>query len=346
MKKKRFLFVSWTSRGFKPFFDPSVRYRCFHLAMELTKRGHQADVISQQDLERKSDLLGEYDSYIFHRPKMNEFFADFIYDVKDRAIADFDDMIFDVAFADLTPMVRVRGSPYETVRHYVACTQEAARQFHRFTVSTKPLAEHCRKLFGGDVAVFHNAMDEAYIDLADLYRKSLLRSRRIYDFGYFSGTATHDLDFKLLGASLANYLEVNIRARMLLVGPLHLPSELEPYRSRIDIMSLVPFYQLPSLKAQCRKILAPLEDNFFTRCKSGLKFFEAAVLGCDVLATPIPDIDRFESPLLRKCSEVSDWDIALSASDIPDGVREDAIAEVKQVSRSANQVDAWLEYAS
>lgn len=346
MKRKRFLFVSWTSRGFKPYFDPSVRYRCFHMAMELTRRGHQAEVVSQEDLSRNWESFGDYDGYVFHRPLMNEFFADFIYPVRDRAIADFDDMIFDVSYADLTPMVRLRGAPSRQIRHYVAQTHEAARQFSRFTVSTQPLEDHCRRLFTGNVKVFHNAMEKRYLDLAEVHRRAVPRSCRIYDLGYFSGTATHDLDFKLIAANLAKFLSEHTRSKLLIVGPLELPPELNLFRSRIDLAPLVPFYQLPALKAQCKRILAPLEDTIFTRSKSGLKFFEAAVLGCDVVATPIPDIDRFDSCLLSKCRSSEDWDRGLCSEDVVDQEREDAIVEIRDSTNVASQVDAWIDFVA
>jgi hypothetical protein len=35
------------------------------------------------------------------------------------------------------------------------------------------------------------------------------------------------------------------------------------------------------------------------------------LVGCDVVATPIPDIDRFQSPLLIKCRGIEDWEAAL-----------------------------------
>jgi len=100
--------------------------------------------------------------------------------------------------------------------------------------------------------------------------------------------------------------------RLLLVGPLALPPRFERVADRIERRPLMPFHRLPEVMAQCRRVLAPLEDSPFTRAKSGIKFFEAVLAGCDVLATPIPDVDRFSSPLLRKCRAVDEWRDALS----------------------------------
>jgi hypothetical protein len=49
------------------------------------------------------------------------------------------------------------------------------------------------------------------------------------------------------------------------------------------------------LISRCHVTLAPLEDTTFNRCKSGLKFIESALFSVPVIATPIPDMQRFKS---------------------------------------------------
>ncbi len=100
---------------------------------------------------------------------------------------------------------------------------------------------------------------------------------------------------------------------MLVAGPVAIPQALEPMRSQIKTAKVCSFLAMPRLLVDCRMVLGPLLENPFTECKSGLKFFEAAVLGVPVAATPIPDIDRFESPLLFKCETHDDWAEALRA---------------------------------
>jgi len=73
-----------------------------------------------------------------------------------------------------------------------------------------------------------------------------------------------------------------------------------------------PLTCYPYIMAQVETVLTPLEWNDFTICRSGLKFFEAALVGCQAIATPIPNIDRFSSPLLRKCATVEEWEKALA----------------------------------
>ena len=71
--------------------------------------------------------------------------------------------------------------------------------------------------------------------------------------------------------------------------------------------------------------------NRFTECKSGLKFFESAVLGTPVAATPIPDIDRFDNPLLLKCRTPDDWASAFRAPPLKPAARVRAAREIARL---------------
>ncbi len=343
--KPRILFISWTARGNRPYYDPSVRYRCFNIAQELTRRGVQAEVISQQNFERLHADLGERDLYVFHRPYLNGFLADFLAANQSRCIADFDDLIFDVQYAEETPMVRVRGAPAISTRMYIAANAAAAAEFPRFTLSTAPLKSHVDRLFGGDAAIVHNAVDRGFIGLARLIRQANPCQHRPFRVGYFSGTATHDLDFRVALPGIIAMFESSPSERMLLVGPLKLPPELDVYRSRIVVKDLVPFHELSREMAKCQMVMAPLERTIFNDSKSGLKFFEAALVGCHVAATPIPDVDRFESPLLAKCTSEEEWISALSGAHSWSTDIDSAVAEVERTCSIEATVDEWLEFA-
>lgn len=303
---KNFLFVSFTSRNERPYFDPSVRYRCFNFATELARRGHSARIISQQNFEKTYHTLPEFDAYIFHRPNLTPDIAEFLLKNSGKIIiGDFDDFIFDVRYADLTPLVRVRGGNSASAKSYISKNNDAASLINKFTLSTTPLKEHIDRLFPNSKAiVLSNSIDPGFIGLSRIARQNNPISTRPYALGYFSGTATHDKDFALIAPIIASHLEKS-GGRILLVGPLKIPESLQNMGDKVVTHPLVSFHELAQTMAQCATVLAPLENTVFTLSKSGLKFFEAALAGCDVIATPIPDIDRFESPLLHKCTTLS-----------------------------------------
>lgn len=312
---KRVLFVSHTAKVDDHYDDPSTRYRCHTQASSLRNRGHITTVISQKKFEIDNTIEEYFDYFVCHRPYMTEHFVDFLVRHKgsQRIIADFDDLIFDVSNSELMPSHRFRGQPLHLASAYLGANAAACRHFANFSVSTRPLAEKVRSLFGEhNTHVIPNSLEPGYIARAEEIR-TLTSLNRPYKLGYFSGTATHDADLASVSSSIQKMFENYPSAMMLILGPADIPKQLLPFRERIHHhKELVHFSKLPYVMAQVETVIAPLEWNEFTVCKSGLKFFEAALVGCSVVATPIPDIDRFNSKMLRKCSSVEDWDRALT----------------------------------
>lgn len=344
---KNILYVSWTSRNDRPYFDPSVRYRCFNFANELIKRGHSATVISQVRFQETYKELPKYDAYVFHRPYLTQELSEFLQDHNEQEliIADFDDLIFDVRYAEQTPMVRVRGGDSKATRSYLSKTYDAASLFDRFTLSTAPLKEHTKELFpAADALVLSNSIDPGFLGLSRIARRTTPISQRPYGLGYFSGTASHDKDFAMIAPLIAKRILAS-GEKILLVGPLEIPECLKVLENQVITKPLVSFHELAKTMAQCETVLAPLENTIFTLSKSGLKFFEAVLAGCNVIATPIPDIDRFESPMLKKCQSIDDWDVALSDTfKINENDREREVTRIENLVAVKSQIDHWLEH--
>lgn len=337
------LFVTDTTAA-QPYADPSARYRCFNMSQELARRGFRSHVVTQDSFERNFLELQGFDRYIMHRPRLTASLADFLLGLpSDQAVADFDDLIFDVRYAETTPTVRVRKRSAAEVRHYVASMAESMRLVSRATVSTAPLARHARHFEHLTLSVVHNHVDPGFVGLTRLLRESRPQHSRPFALGYFSGTATHDLDLQMIAPALLHALRSDPEVRLLVVGPVALPEELAACGAQIQQVGVLSFHALPLAMAQCKKIIAPLEPTVFNECKSGLKFFEAALVGCEVIATPIPDIDRFHSPLLMRCTTVEDWSAALLSDR---GLRaldiERCAREVEAMVQIEGAVPAWL----
>ncbi|TKV41702.1 hypothetical protein A0U87_04070 [Sphingobium sp. MP9-4] len=64
--------------------------------------------------------------------------------------------------------------------------------------------------------------------------------------------------------------------------------------------------------AMCSTVIAPLEMSAFNACKSRVKFLEAALSGCRLVATPIPDMQVIGSTHLTLANNCDDWYEALS----------------------------------
>jgi len=330
---KAVLFVSQTGRVQQPYMDPSTRYRCHNFACALSKRDFLTSVTSQEEFTENISKYEYFETIVFHRPQLNETLAEYLHQVKDkkRLIADFDDYIFNVEDAWQIPIYRFRNLSITQTAKIMAQNAAAAQYFRRFSLSTASLADAVRKQFSCDqVQVIHNGLDASFLGVSQIIRERMANTKRPYRFGYFSGTATHDADFAHVALALVAAMKADKESRLLVLGPAKVPHELLQFGVRVEHrQAVVPFHTLPSVMAQVETVLAPLEQNTFTWCKSGLKFFEAAAVGCSVVATPIPDIDRFQSPLLRKCVTSEDWmDALLTPFDLDELQKEQEIRRI------------------
>ncbi|WP_455851543.1 hypothetical protein [Pantoea endophytica] len=310
MISERILFVGNTRRNERPYMDPSTRYRCFNIAFSLKELGHVTEVVTMSYFMENIDIAENFKHIVFHRPSLNdERLLRFLYRNKNKKnlIADYDDLIFDVSNIINLPDIEVRDPYLSNVSDYISRNAAANEFFDKFSTSTEPLAEKLKKIKpSSQVSVISNSLSKDYIQLSKkLYSHNV---KRKYKLGYFPGTASHNNDFKEISQFIEIYFKENKHGNLFILGPLKLPSSLNKFSHRIDhVKSVIPFSHLPYVKINVETILAPLSYNEFTACKSGLKFFEAMPLGCQVIATAIPDIDRFESNYLHKCFELDDW---------------------------------------
>lgn len=306
------IFVSNTNRIERPYYDPSVRYRAFNAVNFLRRRGVRAMVITQNVFEDNHESFTNAGTIVFHRPLFSEALARYVTKYKRRQmlVCDYDDLVFDVMATNDTPAVSDRDEDPTRISRNLAANAEMGAMFDHKTASTTPLAEAVDRCLGGKSLVIHNALDQTYVDVARAIRRNKMGSKCLYDIGYFSGTASHNQDFASVAQTIANFLSVSSHRKLFVIGPVFRPIELIPFEAQITQIEVVPFYEMTSLIASCRIVLGPLVINPFAVCKSGLKFFEAASLGVRVAATPIPDIDRFESPLLYKCTTPEHWENA------------------------------------
>ncbi|WP_294154117.1 hypothetical protein [uncultured Selenomonas sp.] len=327
--------MTMTASAEHPYDDPSVRYRCYYFAKELVRMGHFANVITKRQFEDNYEKISDYDVYIFHRPSLTMKFYDICRKLRKQnkiLIANFDDFIFDVSAIKVMPRIKRGTVSFGACMDSVAKYFEGAAQCTYFMTSTDNLHEKISHVIGIDkcnVWTVHNGVPDEFVAISKLAR--MQQKHRKFTLGYFPGTASHDLDWAVFSQAIQD-MKIDYPVDMLLLGPLKI-DKINP-SIRIVRHDYVRFEELPFLMAQCQTVLAPLEDTPFNRAKSGLKFWEAALCGCRVLATPIPDIDRFESPMLLKCRTAEDWQRNLDKvlhGEIPGATEQEIIRIEKQV---------------
>lgn len=314
MKRKTICFISETGRVDRPLDDPSVRYRAYHPAEILSKSGHLCSIQSAANFYKNPSF--DYDVYVFHRPNMaRPTFYQVVQGLRRlgrKMIADYDDLIFgSEEIALCSSAVKNSTLTPERAIDAFASNLEGLRVFDRVMVSTAPLAERVREYNpGSNVQVVPNIVSDTLLIFQEKLGTHLLR-RSAGTIGYFAGTKSHDRDFPVVEAALHRVLSENSHFKLLIVGPVAVPKGLASLPN-VSVTSVVNYLRLPSLMSKCSTVIAPLEDSAFNACKSRVKFLEAALSGCRLIASPIPDMQVIGSDHLTLASDANDWYEALS----------------------------------
>lgn len=311
----KILFVSNTGRLNRPYFDPSVRYRCFNIAEQLSKTGDYCRVTTSEYFINNE--VEEFDVYVFHRPPFSPVFISKVQDLEESGkvvIADYDDLTFDIENALNSSLYKTGRATQREVLNIFSRNAAALSVFNNYTVSTTALADRLKELCPScNVTVIHNALTEKYKTICDQIRLNEPIERVKGRIGYFSGTKSHDKDMEFIASALAESCHQGTGREILFVGPIDIP-DVVAENCKTVTNPLVGYHEMIKLLSTCEVVIAPLENSFFNNCKSGLKYFESAYAGCNVVAAPIADIARFDSVNLYKPETIEEWTIALDSA--------------------------------
>ncbi len=283
MSKRQLNVVFWSGCG-----GETQRYRCQHAIEQLQHRGHKAQLFNQTDSAVVS-AIATADLVIVHRPKASHFWET----VQQAAVGkplvyETDDLLFDARLVDSMPIVaESTGFERQFWRAYVLGNAPVFEQCYAATVSTTPLAQAAEAL-NKPVWTHRNVLGDDWLAWCETAYQARQINQHV-TIGYFSGTFSHDADLRLIAPNLLTLLQQQPGLRLVLGGKITLPEVLAPVAAQIEQLPFVPLEELPSLMAKADIILAPLDvDNAFTRCRSELKYLEAAALRLPVVASPIP----------------------------------------------------------
>ncbi len=216
-----------------------------------------------------------------------------------RVVFDLDDLIVQpsLAVAEIIDGLRTTFVSEAEGRSYFQAMQRTLTGCDLCTTTTAELAAGAG-LLHPIVHVIPNGFD-AVTERASRHAVRL-RGERPADgllrIGYAGGTRTHQKDFATVAGAVARVLEQ--RPDVLLVlfrdgrsgeGLLLVDEfpELLPHASRIEWRDTVPLDELPGELARFDVSLCPLEQgNPFCEAKSELKYFESALAGVCLVATP------------------------------------------------------------
>jgi glycosyltransferase involved in cell wall biosynthesis len=277
------------------------RYRCLHHQEQLALVGVHSGFRESDDPHLLVDAL-DFDVFILHRVP----FSPLIDALIDLAHSRGKPVVFETDDLVIAPEL------YDQIGYADSLSPEAARKFRQeldqlaetfqrcdcALTTTQFLADEVSRR-GKPTYVHRNAPSEEMFRISE--EAFAARSERLdarqgkggpVTIAYFSGTGSHNRDFRAIKDTLIWALETYPELRIHISGHLELPEELGPYEHRISRAPYVTWRELPHLIADVDINLAPLEqDNPFCRAKSENKFVEAALVGVPTVASRV---DAFE----------------------------------------------------
>ncbi len=285
------LFISGTA-------GDTRRYRCDHQQEQLTLQRVCTTLKLDDDPSILGDVL-DYELFILHRVSLSPLIDDFL-DLADfagkPALFETDDLIFAPDVADQVPLLD-RMPPAEATR-YRETLAGYARTFERcsfFLAPTEFLADVARRQ-GKQAFVNRNAISSELLRISEAARQQRRRphddghdrdSGRII-IGYFSGSGSHDRDFRTVTDALVQVMRKHPHVWLHVAGELNLSYHFDPVADRIVRTPYLPWRELPHIIADTDINIVPLEvDSPFCQGKSELKYFEAGAVGVPTVATPV-----------------------------------------------------------
>ncbi|MCD8524019.1 MAG: hypothetical protein LRY66_02370 [Saccharospirillaceae bacterium] len=288
---KHVLFISHSKRGAHFYQDASARYRCIFPAEHLNACGITAHVVHVSQIHQLD--LNNYSHLIAHRPQDSYRVRQYLKKARKAAvqcIVDFDDLLFHPEITPESPAVLSGSMPLREARRQARLYRKALLRFDRCWASTQPLAEELRKAHpGAQIDVFYNKLPARWPYLTALIPAKERLAHKI--IRYLPGTSHHRHDFAKIEQALAGILHKNPDITLEIVGPLDCDESQFP-ETQLQRQAFVTFEELPAIIASSWVTIAPLQNNRFNQCKSGLKFWESGILAVPVVSSPSHDINR------------------------------------------------------
>jgi len=305
-----------------------LRYRAHLPAEGLALQGVHADVVYYRD-PSATDLAMRADAVVFYRVPATRQVLELIDTLHAEHPAtpllfDVDDLIFDPDLKDEIPALRILPMAEAALWLDGVCryrtTMEAC---DAFVGSTRLLCEHAEAVTGLRAHQFDNGVGMVLGQASDA---ELRRPRRPGPLrvGYFSGTTTHDHDWRHIEPAVIQVLDDHPDAQLVLGGHLNPTPALARLGSRVQRLPMLDWRELPGALRDLDVNLAPLEPfGRFNEAKSAIKWLEAALVATPTIATPTqPFIDSIRhgvNGLLATSPE--EWEAALRGLLSDDGLR-------------------------
>ncbi len=207
---------------------------------------------------------------------------------------DIDDFVFDSDHANfVAKTVGDSLSTAESLDYWFAYTSRLGKALKLCdqAITTNPfLAEAITSFAGKRVNLLNNFYNREQAALSKQIfefkqRRAPLQEKDVY-LGYFSGSPSHNVDFSLILPALRSLMRRHERLHLIVAGYIESGELGVEFSQRVKYLPFTDYVNLQKYIGSVDFNLVPLQNNFFTNCKSELKYFEAAAVGTLTIASP------------------------------------------------------------
>ena len=263
------------------------RYRVDHQIEQLESYGITCDKVFYADLTL--EMLKCYRGFVFYRCPVLPVIEEFTKKAKENnkvCFYDIDDLVFDTEYTNqikyLDEMTKAERDLYDDGVNRMGKTLKLCE--YGITTTSRLQKEMKKQL--KDVFINRNVASESMVKYSDDAIKLKRDSNKVV-IGYFSGSITHNDDFKLIMPVLVDLLKKYDNLYLQIVGLLDLPEEMESVREKVLTAKFTNWTELPKLIHSVDINIAPLEDTIFNEAKSENKWMEAALVKVPTAASDV-----------------------------------------------------------
>ena len=277
----------------------TFRYRVYNMiqAIETTDSDLNAVYFTYDEIDGLRGMAEKVDILVLCRCRYTHKLNELVSILKRRGaqvVFDVDDLVFNPSYVNLIVDTLDQDLAHPGVwDHWFAYTArigEALRLCDYAVTTNEFLGARITEYSGLDAAVVPNFLNREQIQISDKLfqqkKNSEFMRNELFHIGYFSGTPSHNKDFRIIEPALINLLKEFSNLRILVVGYLNPSTTFGQFSDRVQSFPLHDFVNLQRIISLVEVNVVPLQDNIFTNCKSELKFFEAAMVGTVTLASP------------------------------------------------------------
>ncbi len=279
--------------------DSTFRYRIYNMtqALSLTDGAISASYFFLSDLRHLDEVAELAELLVICRTRYDDRVSEVINAFRrqgKRVLYDIDDLVFDTDYAHLIQRTLDqdlrRAEAWDYWFAYSSRLGATLRLCDGAITTNEFLAARIREFADIPTSVVPNFMNREQLAVSEplfaIRRDERLGENGVIRLGYFSGSPSHNRDFGIITPALQTAMEEDERIELTVAGYIQPGPELSRFNDRINQHPFRDFVTLQKLVASVDLNLVPLQYNTFTNCKSELKYFEAAIVGTQTIASP------------------------------------------------------------